>query len=567
MAESTQAERPLDNGANPIFSFAARFGSAGPVARNPAPVGFLRIPPFPGAEPPPLGRSSAACVPISDRALDKLLGRVAELKVGGTYWGTQPDLPRSGYTLTRTTDPEARAKIHSLGDAVLELSPNSNVDPWHVLSAAGAVVADADDELILLAAIAGVPVKCVGQGRFSALQTGERSVLRETFRAIAVDGVTYRNPFSNDAMDLAEAIELCGFWRGLIDSNRSLAGAVGFALWKRKTVAPLLWDGSRNAPFASQWRSFNPGDRVAVWKSRTSAFALRRLERCGAHIVEVEDGFIRSVGLGADCIPPLSIVVDSQGIYFDPRRPSDLEQLLQQSRMDPQMLRRAAHLRQLIVNLGISKYGAGAPKLERRSPKRHLLIVGQVEDDRAVLEGLGPSSNAELLRKAREGNPGAYIIYKPHPDVEAGHRAGATPDAICLQLADEVIRDAPITSLIDLVDEVHVNTSLAGFEALLRGKEVITYGVPFYAGWGLTIDLGAIPDRRSTKRNIDELVAAALLLYPRYLDPITGLPCPPEILVRRIGEGNSNPRPARLVRLRRLQGKWKRKLAIFQRNR
>src|SRR6185503_13755399 len=109
MAESTQAERPLDNGANPIFSLAARFGSAGPVARNPAPVGFLRIPPFPGAEPPPLGRSSAACVPISDRALDKLLGRVAELKVGGTYWGTQPDLPRSGYTLTRTTDPEAHA--------------------------------------------------------------------------------------------------------------------------------------------------------------------------------------------------------------------------------------------------------------------------------------------------------------------------------------------------------------------------------------------------------------------------------------------------------------------------
>jgi capsular polysaccharide export protein len=273
------------------------------------------------------------------------------------------------------------------------------------------------------------------------------------------------------------------------------------------------------------------------------------------------------VGLGADCIPPLSIVVDSQGIYFDPRRPSDLEQLLQQSRMDPQMLRRAANLRQLIVNLGISKYGAGAQKLERRSPKRHLLIVGQVEDDRAVLEGLGPSANAELLRRAREGNPDTYIIYKPHPDVEAGHRAGAIPDAICLQLADEVIRDAPITSLIDLVDEVHVNTSLAGFEALLRGKEVITYGVPFYAGWGLTIDLGPIPDRRSTKRNIDELVAAALLLYPRYLDPITGLPCPPEILVRRIGEGSSNPRPARLVRLRRLQGKWKRKLAIFQRNR
>jgi capsular polysaccharide export protein len=109
-----------------------------------------------------------------------------------------------------------------------------------------------------------------------------------------------------------------------------------------------------------------------------------------------------------------------------------------------------------------------------------------------------------------------------------------------------------------------VNTSLAGFEALLRGKKVITYGVPFYAGWGLTRDLASPLDRRNANRNIDELVAAALLLYPRYLDPITGLPCPPEILVRRIGEEMTNPEPTRLVRLRRLQGKWKRSLAVLR---
>ena len=541
--------------------------SIAPVAQNPTAVGFFRIPPFPGAEPPPLGSSSAACVPISDRALDKLLGRVAELKVGGTYWGSQPKLPNPGYTLVRATGPEGYEEIRRLGDAVLELAPNSNVDPWHVLSAAGAVVADADDELTLLAAIGGLPVRCVGQGRFSALETGERSALRETFRAVAADGITYRNPFSNDEMDLAAAIELCGFWRGLIDSNRDLTAAVGFALWKRKTVAPLLWDGRRSALFASQGRPFKSGDRVALWRSRTSAAALRRLERGGADIVEVEDGFIRSVGLGADCIPPLSIVVDSRGIYFDPKHPSDLEQLLQQSRIEPQMLLRARQLRRLIVELGVSKYGAGAAKLERRSMKQHLLVVGQVEDDRAVLEGLGPSSNAELLRRVRESNPHAHIIYKPHPDVEAGHRAGAIADAVCLQLADEVIRDAPISSLIDLVDEVHVNTSLAGFEALLRDKAVITYGVPFYAGWGLTLDLGPIPSRRSAKRNIDELVAATLLLYPRYLDPVTGLPCPPEILIRRIGEEISDQKPTQLVRLRRLQGKWKRSLAVFRSSR
>src|SRR5206468_9475368 len=112
---------------------------------------------------------------------------------------------------------------------------------------------------------------------------------------------------------------------------------------------------------------------------------------------------------------------------------------------------------------------------------------------------------------------------------------------------------------IAMADEVHVNTSQAGFEALLRGKAVTTYGVPFYAGWGLTKDLGPVPVRRSTIRTIDELVAATLLLYPRYLDPVTGLPCPAEIVVERLGAGDEGDLGF-IVGLRRLQGKLMRRL-------
>jgi capsular polysaccharide export protein len=72
----------------------------------------------------------------------------------------------------------------------------------------------------------------------------------------------------------------------------------------------------------------------------------------------------------------------------------------------------------------------------------------------------------------------------------------------------------------------------------------------------LTQDFGKVPERRTAKRNLDELVAAALLLYPRYLDPITGLPCPPEVLVRRIAARTRKPAGA-VVQLRRLQGRWK----------
>ena len=71
------------------------------------------------------------------------------------------------------------------------------------------------------------------------------------------------------------------------------------------------------------------------------------------------------------------------------------------------------------------------------------------------------------------------------------------------------------------VDEVHVLTSLAGFEALLRGKPVVCWGTPFYAGWGLTEDRAPTP-RRSRVLSLDALVAGVLLLYPTYVSRTTG---------------------------------------------
>jgi len=533
------------------------------MARDKTSSGLLRIPPFPGSTAATtLGLGCGQDSGKSDAVIDALMQRICELKIGGAYWGSQPALPPAGYTVLRSHGSWANKIPPGTGHTV-ELAPGSAIDPWHVLSGAAGVVVEGEDELALLAAMAGVPVQCVSEGRFAEVENATAAALRKMFRSVAVDRITYRNPFSGAEMDVAEAIELCGFWRRLIDLNRNLTAAVGFAFWKRPTVAPLLWGGGQRTPFSSGHRAFRPQDRAAVWKSRTGPKALENLKRSGATLLEVEDGFIRSAGLGADCVPPQSIVVDSRGIYFDPNRTSDLEELLQQGAIEPEVLLRARELRDLIVELGISKYGSGSGKLKRRTTSRHLLVPGQVEDDRAVLLGLGPQSNLELLTKVRRLNPDCYIIYKPHPDVEAGHRKGAIPDQECLRLADEIVASEPITSLIDLVDEVHVNTSLAGFEAMLREKSVFTYGVPFYSGWGLTRDLGPVPARRTARRSIDELVAAALLLYPRYLDPLTGLPCPAEILVRRIAEGNSGTRPTQLVRLRRLQGRLKQTLSSF----
>lgn len=183
-------------------------------------------------------------------------------------------------------------------------------------------------------------------------------------------------------------------------------------------------------------------------------------------------------------------------------------------------------------------------------------MPGQVEDDMSVLAGGGGlCSNLEVLRRARALDPDAEIWFRPHPDVDAGHRRGAVPDGDALAVADRIVREPSMAALLDTVDAVHVLTSLTGFEALMRGLEVTCHGTPFYAGWGLTRDLGAVPERRGRSLTLDALVAGVLILYPRYLDPVTGLPCPPEVLVNRMAQNRAPNRQGWVEPLRRWQGR------------
>lgn len=543
-------------------------------------VKLLRAPPFPGIRNMSdslLLHPSGGSFVLDDAGI--CLDALREHRVGGDFWAAQPVLPQGRCIILRqnhatpgpglpTLPPGISAETPMVFWTDTSPSPSTTLesgimtitgpcDPWHMLSQATAVICDETDELAWIAAIVGVPVHD-WSGHLLPLdpiQIVQQHVL---------GAGQYRDPFSGEACDAPAIIRLLGFWRKLIDDNRGIAAGLGFAFWKQDTVAPLLWSGGNPVPFVHRPPPLPPGSRIAVWKSRTAPDVLQVLETSGLPVTEVEDGFIRSAGLGADCVPPLSITVDRLGAHFDPSRPSELEELIQHGPFTPTLLDRARELRALIVRSGISKYAADRQVLDRPGglARRHVLVTGQVEDDRSVLCGGGDvTSNLELLRRARAAEPDAFILYKPHPDVEAGHRIGAIPDQIALTLADRIVRDQSITALIDMVDGIHVNTSLAGFEALMRSKDVTTHGVPFYAGWGLTRDLGEVPARRRAHRTLDELVAAVLLLYPRYLDPVTGLPCPPEVLVRRLVEGQAEGQDHRqpmIVHLRRLQGRLNR---------
>jgi capsular polysaccharide export protein len=127
----------------------------------------------------------------------------------------------------------------------------------------------------------------------------------------------------------------------------------------------------------------------------------------------------------------------------------------------------------------------------------------------------------------RESNPDSYVLDKPHPDVLAGLKAQGTGENEAAQWCDEIVTDSAMGELLQSVDEVHVLTSLAGFEALMRGREVTCYGLPFYAGWGLTRDRLTVP-RRARHLHLDELIAGALLLYPTYVNHLTGELTTPE---------------------------------------
>ncbi|MES2491949.1 MAG: hypothetical protein V4579_01560, partial [Pseudomonadota bacterium] len=489
---------------------------------------ILEVPPFPGV------RNAALHVPNpGGHALlvdpEVVISALCAMRVGGTFWGTQPRLPASGGVVATGGDEEysaAKARASQRGLRLVwcgaprpaEIWVPADADPWHLLAWADEVVAPVDEPLAVLAAFAGVPVGAAGEEPTLASAPARAALATQHL----VAGLAYRDPFSGSEISVLEAIKLLGFWRALIDSNRHIGAVHGVGRWKRAAVGPLLWGGSEPVPFDLIAPA---GTTTALWRARTDPALINTIERSGAARLEIEDGFVRSIGLGADCVPPLSIVVGPEQPHYDPSGPSGLERLLADTDFSPDLLHRAGALRKRIVEAGVSKYGPGPGNWSggrSDTARRHILVTGQVEDDLSVQKGGGGiASNLDLVRRVRVCAPDAWIIYRPHPDVDAGHRRGHVDDASMLRHADAVERGGSITAWIDLADEVHVLTSLAGFEALLRGKPVTTHGVPFYAGWGLTTDLGFVPARRGRQRTLDELVAATLLIYPRYLDPLT----------------------------------------------
>jgi len=370
--------------------------------------------------------------------------------------------------------------------------------------------------------------------------------------------LVWLDPYDRKRIPLARALEIAGDILRHRAKTARRSFVVGVTRWKRPAVQAFL-DGPNGPPVffrdpetaASQARA--GFGRVVTWASRDAAAAERAARRAGAPLARLEDGFLRSVGLGAAFIEAVSLVLDDAGIYYDPSAPSDLETLLREAEIAPELAARAAALRRRLVAENVTKYNVGRDAA-RVVPEGRVgvLVPGQVEDDASIIRGAGAvRTNRDLLASVRRRRPDAFIVYKPHPDVVAGYRSGAVPPHD-LALADAVVVEGSIAALYPQCSALETMTSLSGFEALLRGLSVTTHGAPFYAGWGLTEDLAPHP-RRGVARTLDELVAATLILYPLYRDPASGLPCGPETALESLLAGRaraSTRRGAAAARLR-----------------
>jgi capsular polysaccharide export protein len=546
-------------------------------------IPLLRAPPFPGIDASVTRPGTDAEAALSREEIDGLFAAIRDARVGGCFWAS-PDEETGAKVILRCRSGDDVEQAETMlteaeRDAAIRISPADDIsrtarpaydakrqiDPWSLLDGAATLVAHGDDEWVAIAVIAGAHVRFLSAGRFGAPADDVARLRRIVADDVA--SVRYRDPFNGEDAGIEETITLLGDWRRTLDSNRRIVAACGFSWWKRREIARFLWTPQHPMRFfrsEAHALSFaaRQGGAVAIWPSRVSDSMAASAAEKQVPLVRVEDGFVRSVGLGSNLVPPASVTVDRRGIHYDPSRPSDLEDLLAGADFPPALLARAERLRETIVTAGISKYGNDAAHAfpPRQAGCRLVLVPGQVEDDMSVrLGGGGLSSNLDLVRRVRVLEPDSEIWFRPHPDVDAGHRKGAVRDSDALDYADRIVRGGGMAPLLDQVDAVHVLTSLTGFEALLRQRDVTCHGMPFYAGWGLTRDLAKVPDRRGRRLTLDELIAAVLIVYPRYLDPVTGLPCTPEVLIRRFGDGAAHNRLGWATKLRQAQGRLSRR--------
>ena len=421
----------------------------------------------------------------------------------------------------------------------IEISVPGRMNPWPLIEEADAVYT-VSSQLGFEALMAQTTVHAFGVTYYShrgltvdhceAPAPRSPATLEQVFHAAYIGYSSYLDLHDRQPVEIERALDQILAVREQRNQITRQVYTGGLSPWKKRALDPFVVGPQGRAVHCNSLkqavrRARENGGQVALWGSSkpmpTAVPAIR-----------FEDGFIRSRGLGANLALPSSLAMDWDHVYYDARGESRLEHIIANHDFSPELVERAARLIESIVEKGVSKYNVGDavafPAVEAGRLK--ILVPGQVEKDASIRYGSPDiKTNRGLVAAVRARYPDAYLAYKEHPDVTSGLRSGGeVPDA-----ADVIVREGDIKHWIAWCDRVETMTSLAGFEALIRNKPVGVHGIPFYAGWGLTDDRMPVP-RRARRIGVEMLAAAALILYPFYVHPLSSMPCRVEDLVEEI---------------------------------
>ena len=289
-----------------------------------------------------------------------------------------------------------------------------------------------------------------------------------------------------------------------------------------------FFPSGRLCSFGVNEEQVRQADLLVCWLKADLGRVAALAHRTGQPVLLAEDAFLKSVltvKLPGDSRykANTAIFFDDLGYHYDASRPSRLEVLLNSVDLKPEEIRRGAAIRKKLVESRLSKYNHQPLQIGElgRPGRKKVLVVDQCFGDASVHNALASSRTFRLMLKAAlKENPEADIIVKKHPDAIAqegriDHRTSYFQDLKAEERIFHLNTEANPYAVIEQVEAVYNVSSNMGLDALMAGKIVHVFGLPAYAGWGLTRDRLKCP-RRTKSRTLDELVFIIYVLYTNY---------------------------------------------------
>ena len=200
--------------------------------------------------------------------------------------------------------------------------------------------------------------------------------------------------------------------------------------------APGLWRIRGLEAFVPEYllqRLPSPGTRAVIgWGRKGTSWVGRTwAERAQVPYLALEDGFLRSIGLGEVGAAPHSLLIDDLGVHHDARRPSRLETLIREPDgwFDSAMEARSRVLIQTLRDIGLSKTSMGRLHLDlppASGPR--VLIVDQTAGDASIAGGLADGDSfLAMADAAHAATGGGQMLVRRHPATVAGLKRGCLP--------------------------------------------------------------------------------------------------------------------------------------------